>query len=73
MIILLFCGQRGNIQNLKENDNLAFDQHRNHDDRGLDDHHGQNYDNQITMIIITIIMIMKLGIRLDKRQVVPRR
>ena len=33
-------------RNNQENDNLAFDQHRNHDDRGLDDHHDQNYDHQ---------------------------
>ena len=30
----------------QENDNLAFDQHRNHDDQGRDDHRNQNYDHQ---------------------------
>ena len=30
----------------QENDNLAFDQHGNHDDQGLDDHH----NNKIMII-----------------------
>ena len=30
----------------QENDNLAFDQDRNHDDQGRDDHRNQNYDHQ---------------------------
>ena len=30
----------------QEKDNLAFDQHGNHDDQGRDDHQNQNYDHQ---------------------------